>query len=98
MNFGLSQEQEMIVDTVRNFVEKEIYPHEAEVERTGNVPLELGQSIKQKVLDLVENAGLFVINLASFVPLIISILILLFSLIRSIIFLPLDELLKADVA
>jgi len=44
MNFGLSQEQEMIVDTVRDFVEKEIYPHEAEVERTGNVPLELGQS------------------------------------------------------
>ena len=52
MNFGLSQEQEMIVDTVRDFVEKEIYTHEAEVERTGNVPLELGQSIKQKVIDL----------------------------------------------
>ena len=47
MNFGLSQEQEMIVGTVRDFVEKEIYPHEAEVERTGNVPIELGQSIKQ---------------------------------------------------
>jgi len=52
MDFGLSQEQQMIVETVRNFVEKEIYPHEAEVERIGHVPIELGQSIKAKVIDL----------------------------------------------
>ncbi|MEP5731303.1 MAG: acyl-CoA dehydrogenase family protein [Sulfitobacter sp.] len=52
MNFGLSDEQEMIVSTVRSFVEKEIYPHEAEVERTGQVPPELGEKIKQKVIDL----------------------------------------------
>ena len=52
MHFGLSEEQEMIVSTVRSFVEKEIYPHEAEVERTGHVPLELGQEIKQKCIDL----------------------------------------------
>ena len=52
MEFGLSQEQEMIVSTVRRFVENEIYPHEAEVERTGHVPPELGQSIKQKCIDL----------------------------------------------
>jgi acyl-CoA dehydrogenase len=52
MHFGLTDEQEMIVSTVRSFVEKEIYPHEAEVERTGHVPLELGQEIKQKVIDL----------------------------------------------
>lgn len=52
MQFGLSEEQEMIVSTVRSFVENEIYPHEAEVERTGNVPLELGNQIKQKCLDL----------------------------------------------
>ena len=52
MHFGLSDEQEMIVSTVRSFVENEIYPHEAEVERTGEVPHELAQSIKQKVLDL----------------------------------------------
>ena len=38
MHFGLSDEQQMIVDTVRSFVETEIYPHEAEVERTGEVP------------------------------------------------------------
>ncbi|QXT40421.1 acyl-CoA dehydrogenase family protein [Gymnodinialimonas ceratoperidinii] len=52
MDFGLSPEQEMIVSTVRSFVEKEIYPHEAEVERNAHVPLELGQEIKQKVIDL----------------------------------------------
>ncbi|TWI31452.1 acyl-CoA dehydrogenase family protein [Paracoccus sulfuroxidans] len=52
MDFGLSQEQEMIVRTVREFVEKEIYPHEALVERTGQVPHELGQEIQRKVLDL----------------------------------------------
>ena len=52
MNFNLTDEQEMIVSTVRSFVEKEIYPHEAEVERTGCVPHELGQEIKQKCIDL----------------------------------------------
>ena len=34
MNFGLSEEQEMIVNTVRSFVEKEIYPHEDLVEQS----------------------------------------------------------------
>lgn len=52
MNFGLSDEQEMIVSTVRSFVENEIYPHEAEVERTGTVPPGLGEDIKRKCLEL----------------------------------------------
>lgn len=52
MNFGLTDEQEMIVSTVRSFVENEIYPHEQDVERTGVVPPEIAQRIKQKVLDL----------------------------------------------
>ena len=52
MQFGLSEEQEMIAETVRSFVEKEIYPHEALVERTGEVPSDLAQEIKQKTLDL----------------------------------------------
>ncbi|MEN8748708.1 acyl-CoA dehydrogenase family protein [Marivita sp.] len=52
MNFGLSDEQEMIVSTVRDFVEREIYPHEAEVERTGEVPHDVAQEIKRKVIDL----------------------------------------------
>ena len=46
MNFGLTDEQEMIVSTVRAFVEAEIYPHEAEVERTGEVPPDVAEAIK----------------------------------------------------
>ncbi len=49
MDFGLSEEQEMIVRTVRGFVERELYPLEAEVERTGVVPREVGKAIQSKV-------------------------------------------------
>ena len=52
MHFGLTPEQEMVADTVRTFVEAEIYPHEDEVERLGYVPHELGESIKQRVIDM----------------------------------------------
>ena len=52
MDFGLTTEQQMVVDTVRGFVEKELCPHEDDVERTGQVPLELGEAIKRKVIDL----------------------------------------------
>ena len=52
MQYGISPEQEMIVNTVRSFVEKEIYPHEELVERSGEVPNEIAQEIKQKTLDL----------------------------------------------
>ena len=52
MNFGLTQEQEMVVQTVRDFVESEIYPHEDLVERTGEVPPDLGEEIKRKCIEL----------------------------------------------
>ena len=52
MQFGLTEEQTMIVDTVRNFVEKEIYPHENKVEELGYVPQEIADDIKTKVLDM----------------------------------------------
>ncbi|NKK55402.1 acyl-CoA dehydrogenase [Rhizobium leguminosarum bv. viciae] len=52
MDFGLSEEQEMIVETVRAFVETEIYPHENDVERSGIVPPELGDEIRRKCIDL----------------------------------------------
>ena len=52
MYFGLSEEQEMIVKTVRDFVETEIYPHENEVERTGLVPPDLAEDIKRKCIEL----------------------------------------------
>jgi acyl-CoA dehydrogenase len=50
MQFGLTPEQEMIVSTVRDFVETEIYPHEDAVERTGIVPPDLAQEIRSKVI------------------------------------------------
>src|SRR3546814_9709398 len=52
MDFGLSHEQQLIVDTVRDFVEREMYPHEDAVERSGEVPRELGQDIVRKVKEL----------------------------------------------
>ncbi|MFO1035750.1 MAG: acyl-CoA dehydrogenase family protein [Geminicoccaceae bacterium] len=52
MNFALSPEQEMVVETVRSFVENELYPLEAEVERTGEVAPEVGREIVRKVKDL----------------------------------------------
>jgi acyl-CoA dehydrogenase len=59
MDFGPSTEQAMLVDAVRGFVEKELYPHEAQVERDGQVPPELGQEIVRKVKAL----GFFAPNL-----------------------------------
>ncbi|MFV2002479.1 MAG: acyl-CoA dehydrogenase family protein, partial [Paracoccaceae bacterium] len=52
MDFSLSDEQEMIVSTVRSFVENEIYPHEKAVDQTGEVPPQLAAEIKQKTLNL----------------------------------------------
>ena len=52
MEFGLSDEQELIVSTVRGFVEREIHPHEAEVERAGAVPRELGMEIAGKCREI----------------------------------------------
>lgn len=52
MDFGLTHEQRMVVETVRAFVETELYPLEAEVERSGIVPRALGHDIRRKVLAL----------------------------------------------
>ena len=59
MDFGLSEEQQMIVDTTRSFVENELYPHEAEVERTGHLRSELIAEIKAKAIA----AGLYAANM-----------------------------------
>jgi acyl-CoA dehydrogenase len=52
MDFGLSLEQEMVVSTVRKFVEQELFPLEAEVERAGFVPAEMAGEIRRKVREL----------------------------------------------
>ena len=59
MDFNLSTEQMLIVETVRAFVERELYPHELEVERSDKVAPELAASIKRKAME----AGLFAANM-----------------------------------
>ncbi|MDE4173697.1 acyl-CoA dehydrogenase family protein [Phaeobacter sp. PT47_59] len=59
MQFGMSEEQTMIVDTTRAFVEKELYPHELAVERSGHLPMELIKEIQAKAID----AGLYAANM-----------------------------------
>ena len=59
MEFGLDDEQRSIVEVTRSFVERELYPHEAEVERTGVLRHELAEQIKDKAL----RTGLFAANM-----------------------------------
>jgi len=59
MEFSLSSEQKMIIDSVRSFVEQELYPHEDEVEKTNHIDPNLAESIKQKAINL----GLYATNM-----------------------------------
>ncbi|MBE2275833.1 MAG: acyl-CoA/acyl-ACP dehydrogenase [Rhodobacteraceae bacterium] len=59
MDFGLSEEQKMIVETTRAFVETELYPHEQEVERTGVLREDLRRELSQKAMA----AGLYAANM-----------------------------------
>ena len=59
MQFELTTEQKMIVETVRAFVENELYPHEDEVERLDEVPPALVQSIQAKAIEV----GLYAANM-----------------------------------
>ncbi len=59
MDFGLSDEQKMIVETTRAFVENELYPHEAEVERSGHLRMELIREIQTKAIE----TGLYAANM-----------------------------------
>ena len=59
MDFGLTEEQAMIVATTRAFVENELYPHEAAVERSGHLPMDLIKELQAKAIE----AGLYAANL-----------------------------------
>jgi acyl-CoA dehydrogenase len=59
MDFGLTAEQEAVVTTVRAFVERELYPHEEEVERLDAVPPDLAEKIRAKAIA----AGLYAANM-----------------------------------
>jgi acyl-CoA dehydrogenase len=59
MEFALTDEQRMIVDVVRAFVDRELVPFEREVEETGAVRPELADQIKQRSIA----AGLYAANM-----------------------------------
>ena len=59
MDFALSDEQELIVATVADFTDRELMPHEEEVERLGHVPAALAEVIKNKAIE----AGIFSANM-----------------------------------
>ncbi len=59
MNFAMTEEQRMIVETTRAFVENELYPHEMEVERTGELREDLREALKKKAIE----AGLYAANM-----------------------------------
>jgi acyl-CoA dehydrogenase len=59
MEFGLTDEQRAVVATTRAFVERELFPHEEEVERTGVLRHELAAEIRRKAVA----AGIYAANM-----------------------------------
>ena len=59
MHFALTEEQQMIVDTTRAFVENELYPHELAIERNGHLPMEVVREVQAKAIE----AGLYAANI-----------------------------------
>lgn len=59
MNYQLTDEQTMLLDSLRGFLEEEIYPHEAAADRSGEVSIELGEHIKAKAIEM----GFYAANL-----------------------------------
>ena len=54
-----SHENELLLSSVRRFMEDEIFPHEDQVDRDGAVPIDLGRQIEQRSKEV----GLFAANL-----------------------------------
>jgi butyryl-CoA dehydrogenase len=59
MDFGLTEEQRLIVETTRAFVERELFPHEAEIERTGVLDMDLVREVQTRAMA----AGLYAANM-----------------------------------
>ncbi len=51
MDFALDTEQQLLVDAVRAFVDRELVPHEDTVEQTGEVTPELDAEIRAKAIE-----------------------------------------------
>jgi acyl-CoA dehydrogenase len=61
MEFGLTDEQQLIIKTTRDFVRQELVPHEGEVESSGVLREELWRPLKAKAIA----AGLYAANMPS---------------------------------
>jgi len=59
MEFALTEEQQLIVKSTREFVEHELYPYELEIEQSGELRPELLRELKAKAID----AGLYAANM-----------------------------------
>ena len=59
IDFTLSEEQKLLIEMTRSFVEKEMVPNEDELERTNQLSPQLASSLKEKSMDL----GLHACNL-----------------------------------
>src|SRR5256885_7163809 len=59
MDFALSEEQQLIITTTRDFVRRELVPHEREVEESGRLREELRQELKARAIA----AGLYAANM-----------------------------------
>lgn len=59
MDFSLSDEQQLIIKTTRDFVVNELYPHEREVEESGVLREDLCRTLKARAID----AGLYAANM-----------------------------------
>jgi len=61
MDFALTDEQQLIIKTTRDFVRQELVPHEREVESSGVLPETLWRPLKAKAIA----AGLYAANMPS---------------------------------
>lgn len=59
MDFSIDDTQQMVVETVRTFTMRELVPYEDEVERSGQVPPDLVEQIRNRAVD----AGLYAANM-----------------------------------
>jgi acyl-CoA dehydrogenase len=59
MDFALSEEQQLIISTTRQFVRQELVPHEREVEDSGVLRPELWRELREKAIA----AGLYAANM-----------------------------------
>src|SRR3546814_19746263 len=59
MDFSISEESRMLVDTVRRFVQEKVQPLEGEVEKLGRIPDETLKALKSEAKAL----GLYAMNM-----------------------------------